>query len=531
MRKKFLNISVIIISLIAGIYIGIRLERITNPGLTKIRDAIKYTKDYYIDSVEYNKLVEDAIKGIFNELDPHTTYIPLQDQQSSEEEFQGYFEGIGIEFQIIKDTIVVVSPISNGPSEEVGIISGDRIIKIDGEDCIGFTNELVIKKLKGKKGTKVNITILRPSTQKTISFTITRDTINLFSVDVSFMYDQKTGYINLSRFSDTSTDELISSLKKLSDNGMKQLILDLRNNPGGYLNQAHQIADLFIDEDKLIVYTEGRVNEANEKFFARKSYPYENLPLIILVNRGSASASEIVAGAIQDWDRGLIVGETTFGKGLVQRAFLLNDNSAVRITVAKYYTPSGREIQRRYENKENYYEEILERQVSDLDNYNHKYETDSSNIKYRTMGGREVVGNGGITPDYIVEYSKDSNYSIELRKNNIYYQFVRRYLDIHGDQLRERYKDNLNLFVDEFNLDEAKLKDFINYATSQNVNYAHEDFIKDKDKIIQRLKAFIARDLFNDIGWYTVLLGTDRQFQKAIELFEKDDAYINSKMK
>lgn len=335
MRKNLKNILLITITLIIGVYIGIRFNSILNistsdSDIQKISDVLRYTKTFYIDSVDNSKLVEDAIKGMFSELDPHTVYIPVKDQIASEEEFQGYFEGIGIEFQIIKDTVVVVSPITGGPSEAVGIVSGDKIIKINGEDCTGFTSEMIIKKLKGKKGTKVDVTIKRPSNNKEIKFTIVRDTINLYSIDAAFMYDNETGYINLTRFSETSTDEMLSALDKLSDQGMKQLILDLRNNPGGYLNQAHQIADIFIDNNKLIVYTEGRVKDANEQFKAQKEYPYENIPLIILVNRGSASASEIVAGAVQDWDRGLIVGETTFGKGLVQRAFLLPDNSAVR---------------------------------------------------------------------------------------------------------------------------------------------------------------------------------------------------------
>ena len=357
MKSKF-SIPFVIIILAIGIVLGTQLDKIfsgdnLNGSIEKLDDVLTYTQKYYVEKVDTPKLVEAAIDGILSKLDPHSIYIPASEMQAVDESFRGDFEGIGIEFQIVNDTIVVVSPISGGPSEILGIKSGDRIVKIDGKDAIGFTNEKVIETLRGKAGTKVSVAIYRYGNPKLLNYEITRDKIPLHSVDTYFMLDNKTGYISLSRFSETTYDEVSDALKDLKNDGMKQLIFDLRGNPGGLLNQAVQVADLFISGNKKIVYTKGRKTEFDEEYDASKPSPFENIPLIILVNNGSASASEIVSGAVQDWDRGLIVGETTFGKGLVQRQFDLPDNSAIRLTVSRYYTPSGRLIQRNYKNLPN----------------------------------------------------------------------------------------------------------------------------------------------------------------------------------
>ncbi len=531
MKKNLLKYSpIVIITLLLGIYIGLQLNRFLtarqNLQIKKLENVLRYTESFYIDTLKREKLVEDAIEGMFSNLDPHTVYISPQEQQASQEEFRGNFEGIGIEFQIIKDTVVVVSPITGGPSESVGILSGDRIIKINGKSCIGFTNEQVIKSLRGKKGTKVEITIFRPSAGKEINFNIVRDTINIYSVNVSLIYNNDIGYISLNRFVETSTNEMIEALKKLSSSGMKKLVLDLRNNPGGYLEQAVQIADLFLDDKKLIVYTKGRLQEFNEEYKAEKEYPYEKIPLIILVNRGSASASEIISGAIQDWDRGLIVGETTFGKGLVQRQIVLPDNSAVRITIAKYYTPSGRALQRSYKDKKNYYKELYERIESDTNNINHSIEEKNSKEVFKTKKGRKVFAGNGITPDYIVENYKDSEFSLELRKNNIYYLFVRKYMDKNGQSLRQLYKNDLKKFINEFNFSVDDMKTFINFVKGQKIKFNYDDYMKDKEITKTRLKAFVARDIFKDEGWYSVILMSDRQFQKAIQHFKEAEKMI-----
>lgn len=519
---KFLPYLMLV--LIIGIYSGIQLNEYfsfsgNKKQIDKFSEALKYTEDYYVDTVYSSMLVEDAIKGMFSELDPHTVYISTEEQSIQEETFRGNFDGIGIEFQIVNDTIAVVSPISGGPSEAVGIISGDRIVKIDGKSSIGWKNKDVIKKLRGRKGVSVELTIFRPSLKSTSNYKVIRDKINLYSVDASFMTDDVTGYINLTRFSETTTAEMKRSLQELTSKGMKKLVLDLRNNPGGYENQAANVSDLFLDDDKLIVYNKGRVKNFDEEFRAEKTYPYEKIPLIILINRGTASASEIVAGAIQDWDRGLIVGETTFGKGLVQRPIELSDGSAVRITIAKYYTPSGRPIQRDYKDKNKYYEEVMARQESDGENVDHKTEKDSTKPKFKTKSGRIVYGGGGITPDYIVEAGSIADYSVELRRNNVYYQFVRSYMDKNGNLLREKYQGNLKKFIEEFRFNDEQLQDFIKFAVSLKVKYDAKGFSSDKELIRTNLKAFVARDIFKNSGWYFTLLKSDRQFQKAISLF------------
>ncbi len=526
MKNYLKQLPTIIIVLMLGIFIGIKYSDIVvfsgnKEEIKKISDVLNKTEKYYVDSVDSKKLVEDAINGMFSELDPHTVYISQTEQTASEEQFRGNFEGIGIEFQIINDTITVASPITGGPSEVAGIISGDRIVKINGKSSVGLTNEKVIKSLRGKKGTRVELTIFRPSTKKETNYNITRNTINLYSVDVALMYDREIGYVNVTRFSETTTDELQNALNDLSKKGMKKLILDLRNNPGGYLDQARSVTDLFLSENKLIVSIRGRGNELLEQLIAETDDAYENIPLIILVNMGSASASEIVAGAVQDWDRGLIVGETTFGKGLVQRPMLLNDNSAVRITFARYYTPSGRTIQRDYKDKKKYVEELMNQDDVEINNINHDVEKDSNSQRYKTKFGRTVYGNGGITPDYIIESGFSTEYSNELRKNNIYYQFVRNYLDKNGVAVRNKYANNLNKFIDEFGFNENEMKDMIKFAETNKVKFVQADYVKDKELIKTRLKAFVARDLFNDIGWYSVLLRIDNQFIKSSKLFDE----------
>lgn len=524
MKNIWKQLPFLFLMLVIGIYIGIKFSNSVSfskdkKQLSKFESIYRFTEDYYVDSVSSKKLIENAVKGMFNDLDPHTVYISAEDEKTSEEEFRGNFEGIGVEFQIINDSITVVSPITGGPSESVGIVSGDRIVKINGTNCVGWKNEQVMKSLRGNKGTNVELTIFRPSSRSTINFHVVRDKINLYSVDAYLMYDNETGYINLTRFSETTTDEMKVALKDLISKGMKRLVLDLRNDPGGYLAQASNVADMFLDNNKLIVYTKGRVKDFDEEFHASKTYPYEKIPLIVLVNRGTASASEIVSGAIQDWDRGLIVGETTFGKGLVQRPFEFSDGSAVRITIARYYTPSGREIQRSYKDKKKYFEDVLNRPEVQGENVDHKTEQDSTKPKFKTHGGRTVYGGGGITPDYFVESSKVSNYSVELRKNNVYYQFVRKLLDKNGTEIKNKYLNDLPKFEREFQISEEQMQSFVKFAESLKVKFDSKGYAADKQEIRERLKAFVARDIFKNDGWYLTLLQSDRQFQKGISLF------------
>ena len=518
-----------IIILVLGIVLGLQIQKTfsndhLNDSISKFSDVLTYTEKYYMEDVDTPKLVEAAINGMLLKLDPHSVYIPAKQLESVEESFRGDFEGIGIEYQVVNDTLTVVSPITGGPSEALGIMSGDRIVKIDGISVIGINNEDVRKKLRGKAGTKVKVSILRPGIIKLQDYVITRDKIPIYSVDTHFMIDNGTGYISVSRFSETTYDEVLSALNDLNSKGMKQLIFDLRGNPGGYLNQAVKISDLFLDGKKKIVYTKGRRAEFNEEYFSGESSPFEKLPLIILVNKGSASASEIVSGALQDWDRGLIVGETTFGKGLVQRQFTLPDNSALRLTISQYFTPSGRLIQRDYKNKKDkdeYYSQAGNKKEEEGDNLDHKAEGDSSLKVYKTNGGRIVYGGGGITPDYIIKTEDITDYTSELLKNNLFYLFVLKYLDNHTAEIKTKYHNDFNLFLSDFKISSGIVKDFTDFASSKNVKMNEEGFKKDNVYITARLKAQIARNFWKNEGWYQVLVKTDNQIAKAETLFQE----------
>jgi carboxyl-terminal processing protease len=537
MKLRNFKIPMSIILLTVGIVLGIQIEKIFSgdnlrDSIIKFNDVLTYTEKYYIEEVDTQKLVEAAINGMLSDLDPHSVYISPKQMESVEEAFRGDFEGIGIEFQVVNDTLTVVSAISGGPSEALGIMAGDRIVKINGKEVIGITNDEVRQKLRGKAGTKVKVAIVRPGIKSTIDYEITRDKIPLYSVDTGFMWDSKTGYVSVSRFSETTYDELVEQLKQLSKSGMKQLILDLRGNPGGYLEQAVKMADLFIDGNKKIVFTVGRRSEFNDEKNASESSPYEKIPLVVLVNRGSASASEIVSGAVQDWDRGLIVGETTFGKGLVQRQFNLPDNSALRLTISEYYTPSGRLIQRDYKNsgnKEDYYSELSEREEKEGENIYHSIEKDSVKPVFKTKGGRVVYGGGGITPDYIVKTENITEYTTNLLKNNLFYLYILSYLDANDKKIKEKFGGSLAKFRDEFTFTADEIKRFREFAESKGVKYNEEEYKQDHDYISQRLKAQVARNYWKNEGWFSVLLEIDNQILQAVNLFDEAEDLANLK--
>jgi carboxyl-terminal processing protease len=537
-----------VIILTSGILLGTQIQKALAgdnlfENVKKFNDVLTLTQKFYVEDVNTDKLVESAINGMLNELDPHSVYIPAKQMQAVEEEFRGDFEGVGIEFQVVNDTLTVVSPITGGPSEILGILAGDRIVKIDDKDCIGITNDDVRKKLRGKAGSKVKVLVLRIGVKDPMEYEITRDKIPLFSVDTHIMLDKQTGYVSVSRFAEKTTEELQSALNDLQSKGMKQLVLDLRNNPGGYLNQAVQIADLFIDGNKKIVYTRGRRKDFDEDFNASVTSPFENVPIIVLVNRGSASASEIVSGAVQDWDRGLVVGETTFGKGLVQRQFPLSDGSSLRLTIADYFTPSGRLIQRKYKDKDkkDYYMENMDRQdESDGENLEHKIELDSLHQKsktendslhptFKTSKGRIVYGGGGITPDYFVKSEKLTDYSSNLIRKNTFYLFALNYIDRHGSDIKNTFGDNLAKFISSFELSDTDMKSFIEFSKGKDVKFVEKDFDTEKDYIRARLKATIARNYWKNEGWYSSLIPMDKQVKKALSLFGKAKELANIK--
>lgn len=532
--KNKTNLPLLTLLLIIGVFIGIQVEKFfsrgnTNESTNKLIEILSLTGKYYIEEIDTQKLVESATKGMIDELDPHSVYIPSSDFDQIEETFRGDFEGIGIEFQIVNDTLTVVTPISGGPSEQLGILPGDRIIEIENKSVIGITNEEVRQKLRGKAGTKVSITIIRPGTGKKINYQIVRDKIPLYSVDAAFMIDKTTGYISISRFSETTSDEVMQALDKLNKNGLKRILLDFRGNPGGYLTQAVNIVDFFLDGKKKIVYTKGRIKEFNEEYFASETFPFEKLPIIILINRGSASASEIVAGAIQDWDRGLIVGETSFGKGLVQRQFELSDNSALRLTISEYFTPSGRNIQRQFndkKSKKDFLMETLELEETEGDNFFHLNEKDSTKPVFTTLiKKRKVYGGGGITPDFIVKNEELTELTQNLLKENIFYSFILSYLDSYGNAIKSQFGNDLYKFRTEFKVNDNLLNSFINYARNKKIIINDSELKKDLPYIKSRLKAQIARNYWKNEGWYSVLLEEDIQVKKAISLFN-DAEYL-----
>ncbi|HRJ98207.1 MAG TPA: S41 family peptidase [Ignavibacteria bacterium] len=521
MSKKFiLPISIIILAI--GIFVGMKIQDAVSDDkissqVKKFNDALQVTSRYYVDDVDSQKLTEDAIKGMLEGLDPHSVYISADQLKRVTEDFQGSFEGIGVEFDIINDTLIIVSPISGGPSEKLGIQAGDKIVKIDGVSSVKMSREDVPKKLKGPKGTKVNVTIVRAGLPDPLEFEITRDKIPLYSVDASFMYNDEVGYVKVSRFSATTYDEFMKAMGDLKNQGMKKVVLDLRGDPGGYLDQAFKMASEFIPAGKKIVFTKSRIGDFNEEYVSEGGI-YNDIPLVVLVNGGSASASEIVAGAVQDWDRGLIVGETTFGKGLVQRQFDLSDGSAFRVTTARYYTPTGRLIQKGYEG--NKYKQTANADIEG-DNIEHTNDIqDSARPEYTTFGGRKVFGGGGITPDYIIKLDTLTDYSVQLRRLNLFYIFTERYMSANRNNIESRFK-TAGEFRDGFQIDEGMLTDLKNMASEKEVVFNEDEFNKDKEFIKTSIKSQIARDLWGNNGTYVVWVENDDQFLKAVTMFDE----------
>lgn len=436
-----------------------------------IRDSFSNFEKAYLyianngTDLNMSKLTEAAIRGMFSTLDPHSMYIEAEDNEEIQAEFDGKFQGIGVQFNIIQDTITVITAISGGPSEQLGIRSGDRIIAIEDSSAIGYTNEMVLKKLRGEKGTKVDVTIKRPNAQEPINYTITRDDIPLYTVDTSYMLDEKTGYVKINRFAATTHEEFMEAVEGLKDDGMDRLVLDLRNNPGGYLSQAISIAEEFFPKGTQLVYTKSKHSRFNGDYDSRKDGALKDEPVIILVDEGSASASEIVSGAVQDHDRGLVVGKRTFGKGLVQQQYELVDKSSVRVTISRYYTPSGRLIQKPFvEGGEEYAYEIYERSDNAIEDASEFVDHIPDSLKYQTEAGRTVYGGGGIVPDYIIPNDTTMsgyvfNYAM---RNQIFFNYVREVLDDRGDALRDEWEDDFERFRTEFAWDETDMGDLKN---------------------------------------------------------------------
>ena len=494
-----------------------------NNPVRKLQLAQFAITNLYVDQVDDNKLVESAIKGMLEELDPHSTYSTPEEVKRMNEPLQGNFDGIGIQFNMAEDTLFVIQPVSGGPSEKVGILAGDRIVMVNDTVIAGvkMSTEDVMRRLKGPKGTQVNVKVLRRGVPELLSFTIRRDKIPVYSLDASYMIAPKIGYIKINRFAATTHEEFMDALATLKGQGMKDLILDLQGNGGGYLNAAIDIANEFLGEKELIVYTEGR-RSARRDFYANGNGKHQFGKLVVLVDEYSASASEIVSGAVQDWDRGMVVGRRTFGKGLVQRPIDLPDGSMIRLTISRYYTPAGRCIQKPYENTENYAADLIERY-----NRGEMMSADSihfpDSLKCTTLKkGRIVYGGGGIMPDYFVpvdttlytDYHRQISYKGVLLK--VHYQLI----DSYRKEWNKQFKDYAS-FAQNFELTEPMMQRLTDEATKAGITYHEEQYRKSEPLLKLQLKALIARDLWDMNEYYHTINAVDESVKKALELLKE----------
>jgi carboxyl-terminal processing protease len=490
---------------------------------SKIDYALQLIKYAYVDTVDEKKLTDDALRSIIKDLDPHSVYIAPEEMREMNEPLVGKFEGIGIQFNILNDTILVTQTIAGGPSEKIGIRAGDRIVKIDTENVasVKIKNSDVLKKLRGTKGTKVKVGIVRRGNPELLDFTITRDQIPLYSVDATYMVAPKIGYIKIARFADATVEEFRKSLAQLKAQGMESLILDLQGNGGGYLNRAVELGDEFLPEGKKVVYTRGRTTQS-EDYLATSSGGWEQGKLAILIDEGSASASEIVSGAVQDWDRGLIIGRRSFGKGLVQKPFQLPDGSMLRLTVAHYYTPSGRNIQKPYT--------LGEEEEYDLDvtkRYKRGELTNADSIKfddttkYYTSNKRPVHGGGGIMPDIFIplDTSQNSEFFQELQRKNAFYDFILTHVDNNRSQFKKEYSD-LETFRKNFVVSNSFFEEFLANAEKAGVKRDTAGLATSSDLIKLNIKALIAREIWGVEGLWEVLNEQNRPLRKAVEAIQ-----------
>ncbi len=513
----------VIILLLLGILIGLYInkgvaKKIQVEGGTKFDEVMWYVDNDYVEKPDAQKLQDEAIAALMEELDPHSDYISLDDFNEVNDPLLGSFDGIGVQFRLEKDTVAIVNVIKGGPSEKVGLLAGDRIVYVDDTLMANkkLKNEDVMRKLKGPKGTKVRVRILRRGVEGLLDYTITRDAIPTYSVDIAYMLDEKTGYLKLSKFSATTVSEFKNAVINLEAQGMKQLIFDLRGNTGGYLAAAVDIADEFLPKGSLIVYTEGR-NRPRNYMKARRRGMLEEMPVVVLIDGESASASEIVAGALQDNDRGTIIGRRSFGKGLVQEQIMLSDQSAIRLTVARYYTPTGRCIQKPYSgNKEEYLLESYDRyQNGELFHPDSIHFADS--LKFTTPKGKTVYGGGGIMPDIYVPLVDDSTeyYFNRIVNTGLLYQYAFDYTDKHRPQL-QRYK-SVEAFDRSFVVSDAMFSELMKRAGEKGIKGTEEQQQVARREANTLLKAYIARDLFDDEGFYPIYAPMDEILQRAMQ--------------
>jgi len=530
MRNKQLQVwlpLVFSVVMIAGMFFGFRLHQETGSPKSffqrdkrsSLQEALDLIKNRYVDNIGLDSLQDDAITEVMNHLDPHSVYIPASDVTAANEDLVGNFEGIGIEFNIFDDTVHVLYVVPNGPSDKAGLQIGDKLLKVDDSTIISKTlpSTDIRKMIRGKSGSSVKLTVLRGNTIQ--YYHVTRGTIPLPSLDASFMMDKSTGYIKLNKFSETTYKEFMQAMENLQAKGMQQLILDLRDNGGGFVRQAVNVADEFLDGDKLIVYTQG-ANVQKEEYHAEKEGVFEKGRLVVLVDELTASASEILAGALQDWDRATIIGRRSFGKGLVQGQYDLSDGAAIRLTIARYYTPTGRSIQRPYDKgKKVYMEEIYDRyQNGELLNADSIHYLKSK--PYKTKGGRIVYGGGGIVPDVFVPidtsiYTRSvTKLYLEGRFNNFVYKYY-----IHHEKEFDQYKDPAD-FAAHYQNSQDAWDQLVVYAEKDSINLRNIPE-KDKENIQDQIKAYLARLKWRTQGYYQVFNNYDPVVKKAMEVLNR----------
>ena len=498
--------------------------------LQKLLNAEYAISSLYVDSVNEGKLVEDAIRGMLENLDPHSSYTDAKETKELEEPLQGEFSGVGIQFNMSQDTLYVIQTVPGGPSERVGVLAGDRIIYVNDTTIAGvkMKNSDIQKRLRGPKGSKVTIQVKRPGVKELITFRITRDNIPLHSIDAQYMLDERTGYLRISRFGAKTHEEMMEALKELSKQGMTQLVMDLSDNGGGYLNAAIDMCNEFLDRGQLMVYTEGENSPRNEAH-ANGWGDYKDLHMVVMVNQYSASAAEIFAGAMQDWDRAVIVGRRTFGKGLVQRPIKFEDGSMMRLTVARYYTPSGRCIQKPYSrgDKKAYEKELLDRA-----NEGEYYSLDSiqfnDSLRYTTcLNGRTIYGGGGVMPDVYVpiDTTEYTTYYRDMTAKGIINQYVIQYVDKNRKQISKQYK-KLKDFDGGFTVTDEMMRDFIAMGEKDSVKYDEEKYRTSEKLLKDIIKGLIARDIYGDQSAYSVIINhRNRDLKAACDILNDRERY------
>ncbi|WP_072531396.1 S41 family peptidase [Bacteroides ilei] len=498
-------------------------NRLLDSPSRKLQLAEFAIANLYVDKVDEDKLVENAIVGMLEQLDPHSTYSDPEEVRKLNEPLQGNFDGIGIQFNMVTDTLFVIQPVSGGPSEKVGILAGDRIIEVNDTVIAGvkMNTEEVMRRLRGKKGTKVDVKVMRRGVKELLPFTIKRDKIPVYSLDAAYMVNGSIGYIRVSRFAATTGQEFTDALHRLQKQGMKDLILDLQGNGGGYLNAAIELCDQILGKQELIVYTEGRRNPRSE-FSAKGDGDFCEGRLIVLVDEYSASASEIVTGAIQDWDRGIVVGRRTFGKGLVQRPIDLPDGSMIRLTVARYYTPSGRCIQKPYESIEQYNKDLIDRynrgEMISADSIHFPDSLKTQTLKLK----RTVYGGGGIMPDYFVpiDTTMYTDYYLALRDKGAIVQMNLKLVDAHRSEWMKKYK-NFGKFNRDFEVTDGMLQDLIGLGKELGAVYDETQYKTALPLIKTQMKALIARDLWDMSEYFQVINTLNNSMKKAVELLSE----------